>query len=200
MRVSGIVCLQSDKERDMNLKIDLRETILETPRLYIRPWRFTDLDDFYEYASIDGVGQMAGWKPHESKEESRQILKLFIDEKKTLALELKENGKVIGSLGIEEYNENKFSGDFEQKTGRELGFVLSKSYWGKVLMPEAVQRVISYCFDELSLDFLTVGHFMWNEQSKRVIEKCGFRFYCEDECVTRMGAVENEYSYVLFKK
>lgn len=30
--------------------------------------------------------------------------------------------------------------------------------------------------------------------------KCGFGFYCEGECVTRMGAVENEYSYVLFRE
>ena len=174
----------------MNSKIDLTETILETPRLYIRPWSYTDLDDFYEYASVDGVGQMAGWKPHDSKEESRQLLKLFIEEKKTLALELKENGKVIGSLGIEEYDENKFSGDFEQKKGRELGYVLSKSYWGKGLMPEAVKRVINYCFDVLSLEFLTAGHFMWNEQSKRVIEKCRFKFYSKEEYVTRMGVVE----------
>lgn len=40
----------------MNEKVDLSETILETPRLYLRPWRITDVDDFYEYASVDGVG------------------------------------------------------------------------------------------------------------------------------------------------
>lgn len=183
----------------MNAIIDITETILETPRLYIRPWRITDLDDFYEYASVDGVGQMAGWKPHENKEESRNILNLFVEEKKTFALELKENGKVIGSLGIEEYSEDKFKGIFEQKKGRELGYVLSKAYWGKGLMPEAVNRVISYCFDQLSLDFLTIGHFIWNEQSRRVIEKCGFQFYCEGEFTTRMGTVEKDYSYVLFR-
>jgi [ribosomal protein S5]-alanine N-acetyltransferase len=79
----------------MNVRIDISETILETPRLYIRPWKITDLDDFYEYASVDGVGQMAGWKPHENKEESRKILNLFIEEKKTYALELKENGRAF---------------------------------------------------------------------------------------------------------
>lgn len=183
----------------MNTIVDISETILETPRIYIRPWRITDLDDFYEYASIDGVGQMAGWKPHDNKEESREILNLFIEEKKTFALELKENGKVIGSIGLEAYNENKFDGDFIQKKGRELGYVLSKAYWGKGLVPEAVQEVIRYCFEELSLDFLTVGHFIWNDQSRRVIEKCGFRFYCEGEFDTMLGTVEKEYLYVLYK-
>lgn len=184
----------------MNEKVDLSETILETPRLYLRPWRITDVDDFYEYASVDGVGQMAGWIPHGDKEESRQILNLFIEEKKTFALELKENGKVIGSLGIEEYNENKFTGDFVNKKGRELGYVLSKSYWGRGLIPEAVHRVVSYCFEDLAFDFLTVGHFVWNEQSKRVIEKSGFGFYCEGEYKTIKGTVEKDYSYVLLKE
>jgi len=184
----------------MNEKVDLSETILETPRLYLRPWRITDVDDFYEYASVDGVGQMAGWIPHGDKEESRQILNLFIEEKKKFALELKENGKVIGSLGIEEYNENKFTGDFVNKKGRELGYVLSKSYWGRGLIPEAVHRVVSYCFKDLAFDFLTVGHFVWNEQSKRVIEKSGFGFYCEGEYKTIKGTVEKDYSYVLLKE
>ena len=67
------------------------------------------------------------------------------------------------------------------------------------MIPEAVQEVIRYCFEELSLDFLTVGHFIWNDQSKRVIEKCGFQFYCKGECDTRFGTVEKDFSYVLYK-
>ena len=172
---------------------------LETNRLILRSFVEEDLDDLFEYASVDGVGQMAGWKPHENKEESRQILNLFIEEKKTFALELKDNGKVIGSIGIEAYNENKFEGDFKQKRGRELGYVLSKAYWGKGLIPEAVQEIIRYCFEGLSLDFLTVGHFIWNNQSRRVIEKCGFQYYCEGEFETMLGTVEKEYLYVLYK-
>ncbi len=67
-------------------------------------------------------------------------------------------------------------------------------------MLEAVHRVISYCFEQLSLDFLTVGHFIWNDQSRRVIEKSGFQFYCESKLTTIMGTVEKEYCYVLFRK
>lgn len=57
------------------------------------------MNDFYEYASVDGVGQMAGWNPHKSKEESQEILKLFIEDRNVFALELKANRKVIGSIG-----------------------------------------------------------------------------------------------------
>lgn len=63
----------------MDAVVDISRTTLETERLILRPWRQRDLEDFYEYASVDGVGQMAGWIPHRSKEESQEILKLFIE-------------------------------------------------------------------------------------------------------------------------
>ena len=80
------------------------------------------------------------------------------------------NGKVIGSLGIEEYPEKGFK-EYTKLRGRELGYVLSKDYWGKGIMPEAVKAVINYLFNELNLDFLTCGYYVFNSQSKRVQEK-----------------------------
>ena len=90
----------------MNAEIDISQVTLQTDRLILRPWKESDLEDFYEYAKVDGVGQMAGWLPHRDREESAKILQLFIGEKKTFAIEYGE--KVIGSLGIELYDEKKF--------------------------------------------------------------------------------------------
>ena len=39
-----------------------------------------------------------------------------------------KKGKVIGSLGIELYNEENFS-ELADKQCREIGYVLSKDYW-----------------------------------------------------------------------
>ena len=153
----------------MNADIDISNVVLRTERLILRPWRMDDLNDFYEYASVDGVGQMAGWKPHESVEESRSILNMFINEKKTFAIEYE--GKAIGSLGIEEYSEAELP-EYHDEMGRELGFVLSKDYWGRGLMPEAVNAVIKYLFDELELDFIICGHFTDNARYGSVQEKC----------------------------
>ena len=85
----------------MNADVDLSNIELETDRLILRPWNMEDLEDFYEYAKVDGVGQMAGWNPHTSIQESKDILSSFIEEKNEFALELKENNKVVGSLGLE---------------------------------------------------------------------------------------------------
>ncbi len=98
----------------MNAEIDISNVVLRTERLILRPWRESDLDDFFEYASVDGVGEMAGWSHHKTKEETQAILTAFISGKKTFAIEC--GGKVIGSLGIEKYDEEKiFAPDVNQK-------------------------------------------------------------------------------------
>ena len=174
--------------------VDVTIIHIETPRLILRPWKESDLQDFYEYASVDGVGQMAGWLPHKSMEESKMILDMFIAEQKTLALELKENGKVIGSVGLEAID---FT-DAGKMKGREIGYALSKKYWGKGIMPEAVKAVINFCFEELQYEWLTCGHFIWNNQSRRVVEKCGFRYVRDTVHLTRFDTEESMKLYVLY--
>ena len=161
----------------MNAKIDLTRVVIETPRLILREWNLSDLDDFYEYASVPEVGPMAGWPPHENKEKSLEILNRFITGKKTFALVYKENNKTIGSLGVEEYGLEEKLSEFFSYQGRAIGYVLSKDYWGRGLMPEALQTVINYLFNDLNLDFLLCGRFDFNLQSARVQEKCGFKPY-----------------------
>ena len=160
----------------MNVPIDISNVTLKTERLLLRPWRQSDLSDFYAYASVDGVGQMAGWAPHKDLEESRNILTRFIEGKKTFALEYE--GHVVGSLGIENYNEEKLP-DLAPLRCREIGFALAKEHWGKGLMPEAVRAVLRYLFLEVGLDAVTCCHYDWNRQSARVQEKCGFLAYRE---------------------
>ena len=174
----------------MNAEFKINGKTIETERLILRPFYMSDLDDFFEYASVDGVGEMAGWRHHESKGKSREILDMFIDEDKTFAICLKENGKVIGSLGIEKYGMEGALTEFNGYRGREIGYVLSRDHWGKGIMPEAVNAVIEYLFNELDLDFLTCGYYDFNSQSKRVQEKCGFKPYRKLVMETRLGTQE----------
>ena len=181
----------------MNYQIDITDTMLHTDRLTLRPWKQEDLDDFFAYASVDGVGQMAGWEPHKNKEESQMILDRFISGKKTFALEYE--GKTIGSLGVEEYDEKQYP-EFAEKKCREIGYVLSKEYWGKGLMPEAVKEAIRYLFEDVGLDLILCGHFLWNRQSGRVQEKCGFRHYDYGTFTTPIGTVEDHEMNILSRE
>lgn len=175
----------------MNAEFDISGIRLETERLILRPWTEEDLDDFYEYASYPGVGEMAGWLHHENREKSREILNHFINEKKTFAIVLRENGKAVGSLGVEFYGQEDKLTEFNGYRGRELGFVLSRDCWGKGIMAEAVKAVSGYLFRTLNYDFLLCGHFDRNSQSRRVQEKCGFVPYRKLVFDTRMGTKES---------
>lgn len=183
----------------MNANVDVSHVVLETERLLIRSWKQEDLNDFYEYARVDGVGQMAGWYPHTSIEVSQQILDDFIKGKKTFALELKSNHKVIGSIGLEELFID-LGEPYTNMVGREIGYVLSKDYWGKGLMPEAVKCVIQYCFDVEKYDFLQCSHSVTNIQSQRVIEKSGFSFIKDYERIGQNGEKHISKFYVLINK
>ena len=181
----------------MNASIDISGIVLKTQRLILRPWSQEDLDDFFEYARVDGVGQMAGWLPHENKETTQAILDSFICNKKTFALEL--DGKVIGSLGIELYKEEEFP-ELDGLRGRSIGYVLSKDYWGQGLMPEAVKAVQKYLFADVDFDFLVVSHFVWNGQSRRVIQKSGFQYLKTIQLQTRYDTTEDTLVYILHKE
>ena len=180
----------------MNAEIDISNVKLETERLILRAWEITDLDNFFEYASVSGVGEKAGWEHHKSKDESLEILKMFIDEKKVFAIILKENQKAIGSIGVEECRQD-LDKNLENLLGRELGYVLSKDYWNKGIMTEAVSKVIEYCFKILKLNYLIATCFNYNIASKRVLEKLNFKYYKDISIETRYNTKEESTLMIL---
>ena len=181
----------------MNATIDISNVVLKTKRLILRPWVESDLNDFFEYASVDGVGQMAGWCPHKNIEESKVILNRFISNKRVFAIEYQ--GKAIGSIGIEEYDENEYK-EFASKRCRSIGYVLSKDYWGQGFMTEAVKEVIKYLFIDVKLDVIICGHFLTNKRSERVQEKCGFKHYSYSVYETKFNTFEDEEINTLTKE
>lgn len=160
----------------MRTVIDISHTILTTERLILRPFQQSDLLDLYLYASVAGVGEMAGWKHHTSMEESQRVLDMFIEDKNVFALRCKQSGRVIGSVGLHACDSVE-----NLQHICEIGYVLSREHWGRGLMTEAVRAVIRHCFETLGLEGLTVGHFTENHRSRRVIEKCGFRYLCQKQ-------------------
>ncbi len=183
---------------NMNAEINISNVILETDRLILRTWKITDLDDFFEYASVEGVGEKAGWEHHKSKDKSLEILKMFIEEKKVFAIVLKENQKVIGSIGIEELSE-ELDKDLDNLLGRELGYVLNKDYWNKGIMKETVSKVVDYCFNTLKLNFLMASYFNHNIASKKVLENLNFKFYKDIIIETRYNNIKEKSTLMLLK-
>ena len=69
-----------EERKNMNADFRIDGKVIETKRLILRSFKQTDLKDFYEYASVEGVGEMAGWKHHENIAESQSIMNSFISE------------------------------------------------------------------------------------------------------------------------
>ncbi len=86
--------------KSMSINIDISKVVIKTDRLILRSWQESDIDDFFEYASVDGVGETAGWKHHETIAVSRKILNDFVSEKNVFAMVFKETNRVVGSLGL----------------------------------------------------------------------------------------------------
>jgi len=70
----------------MGVQFDTSKIVIETERLMLRSFRESDLPDFFAYASVPGVGAMAGWPHHESIETSGRILCMFMDQKEVFAI------------------------------------------------------------------------------------------------------------------
>ena len=73
---------------------------MENDRIILRPWRDSDAETLFKWASDPDVGPRAGWAPHKSVEESLEIIRtVFKDALHTWAIELKETGEAIGAMG-----------------------------------------------------------------------------------------------------
>lgn len=107
---------------------------------------------------------------------------------------------MIGSLGVHKSWGNE-DPNFQDLRLKEIGYVLSKDYWGHGIMPEAVRAVIQYYFDKNFLDAFTIGHFDINPQSRRVIEKSGFKFVKESEYHSaQLNQTFKDKKYILIKE
>ncbi len=164
---------------------------IETERLILRPWNMDDAEDMYEYAKDPRVGPAAGWPPHKDIEATRAYLTLTIAENDTFALQLKDTGKVIGAVGLHKRSRAALC--------YEVGYVLNPAYWGHGYMSEAVKRVIEYAFTETETELLTVKHRKSNLRSRRVVEKCGFRYEGVETLSAKNpdGAAEDIFSYCI---
>ena len=145
---------------------------IETERLLLTPWTLSDEDvaGCYEMAKDPEVGPNAGWKPHESLEESRMIIETIFMPFDTWAIHEKESGKIIGSIGLE--TDKRRAG----VNSREVGYWLGKNYWRRGYMTEAAKAVIDFAFEEFGCVVLSICTGPHNKRSQSIIKKCGFRF------------------------
>ena len=72
--------------------------ILKTDNLTLRPWEEQDAECLYHFAKNPNIGPLAGWPPHESVEDSLNIIRTVFAKKETYAVV--KDGIPIGCVGL----------------------------------------------------------------------------------------------------
>ncbi len=166
--------------------------ILKTERLILREWEESDAESLYKYAKNPNIGPIAGWPAHKSEEESLNIIKTVFSKEETYAITI--DNKAIGCVGLLFYpNTNHHWKD----NGVELGYWIGEEHWGKGLVKEACQELIKHAHDDLEINIIYASFRNDNQQSKRVLEKLGFKNYCKLKSKDLSGNEIQEIAMVL---
>ena len=162
------------------------EYIFETEHLRIRKFEIGDAYRLYQNHNEEEVRK---WIPNESYadgEEAEKAINFYINcvENKSLpyvlAVELKENGELIGDTGV-----NEIEGTKDQV---EIGYTICKKYSGRGYATELLRAMNSFVLSSFGIKVLYGRVMRGNNASVRVLEKSGYRFVREE-----YGAEDDTY-------
>ena len=154
--------------------------MLKTERLILRRWEDSDAEDLFELARDPDVGPIAGWPPHQSIEESRDVIKNVFNGKEAYAICLKTDDRAIGAIELKLNGRTDLT---DRDDECELGFWIGKPFWGRGLIPEAARELLRRAFEALGMRKVWCAYYDGNEKSKRAQEKLGFRYQWTTERV-----------------
>ena len=136
--------------------------IAETERLILRRYTERDFDDLFEYLSDAEVVKFEPYKAM-TAEETRENLKWRIETDEMIAVELKENHKMIGNIYFGKR-------DFDS---REIGFVFNQNFWGNGYAKESCRAIIEHAFQD-GVHRIFAECDPENQNSWRLLESLGF--------------------------
>lgn len=148
---------------------------LESNGLVLRPWTIECAEDFLRINANPKVANAAGVKLISTIADAKTKIRAFAKGQRmewSVAVKTEELSVIVGGIGISEVISIK-----EYSNVKEIGYVLSETYWGRGIIPKAVSIVEDYCFKVLGSEAVIVRIFEGNKQSERVAEKCGYKYH-----------------------
>ena len=145
---------------------------LSSDRLILRPLKRSDAVDLYEYASDEEVSKHVLWEPHQHISQSRDFIRASIRQYHSgfpgsLAIVEKKSMKMIGTIG--------FMWIQSDNSAAEVGYSLSRDFWNRGIMTEALKAVIAHGFGSMNLNRIEAQHETTNPASGAVMRKCGMK-------------------------
>ncbi|QOS77449.1 GNAT family N-acetyltransferase [Paenibacillus sp. JNUCC31] len=166
-----------------------RTTFLETERLEFSTW---SEEDRALASALWGDHEVTKWissKGFLSEDEVEARLALEIKRQEEVGVQYwplfeKDSEVFVGCCGLRPYS--------PEENIYELGFHLTRDYWGKGYAMEAARAVVDYAFGELKVEGLFAGHHPDNDVSRHMLSKLGFE-YVRDECYEPTGLMHPSY-------
>ena len=145
--------------------------VLLTDRLILRRMKEEDVDDLFNMRKDPEMHEYTDTMPDQSIKDTVAYMEKMdkgVEEGKWLlwVLESKQTGKVIGSLGIWNFNDDK--------TTAEFGYGIIPYEQGKGYMSEAIRAVLEFCFKEMGMKWLEAYTEESNNGSTNMLERLGF--------------------------
>ena len=147
---------------------------LETDRLILRRFTIDDVDGaFNNWTSSDEVTKFLRWPTHKDKGVTTWVLNDWIshyDDKEFYqwAIELKELGEPVGSIGVVEMS--------NETSKFHIGYCIGPKWWRKGITSEALREVMNFLFDEVGANRIESMHDPNNPNSGNVMKKCGLKY------------------------
>lgn len=168
--------------------------IFKTANLTLRPWQISDAKCLYHFAKNPNIGPIAGWPPHESVEDSLNIIQTVFSKNETYAVVIDD--VPIGCVGLLFHPDcNHYWGD----NSAELGYWIAEEYWGNGYAVEGSEVLIKRAFEDFNINQIYATYRCENTQSKRVLEKLNFKYFDNLTNVNYLGNQFSEIAMVLKK-
>ncbi|MBR5529528.1 MAG: GNAT family N-acetyltransferase [Oscillospiraceae bacterium] len=140
---------------------------LETQRLILRKPQEADVDDYMEFVNSEFVLRYNAMVPV-SREKVQLQFTNMPEDSGTLAVVLKETGKMIGMVSVEE-DSLRYGVD-----SKEISYFIREEEARKGYMKEALKMLISYLFETEEQSCITARCFAPNIASGHLLESLGF--------------------------
>ncbi|MCF6320317.1 MAG: GNAT family N-acetyltransferase [Rhizobiaceae bacterium] len=162
---------------EMNRVCDIDCEILTTERLIIRQPHRDDAEDMALLANNFEIAKNLARMPYPYFDaDARDFLKkitLDADSACTFAITKSDNGRFIGVCGLHDA-----TGIHEHPY---MGYWIGEPYWGQGYATEAAGALIDLYFKTTSRDTMMASCMSINDASRRVIEKCGGKYWKSED-------------------
>ena len=151
--------------------IGLENKTFQSKRLTYRLLNAGDKEALREILSDKSVTEPAGFMPAATKAEFDDFFTELTQYNTGIAILSGET--LTGYIHVHKYvpDQSEYSG----KKCVSTGFVIGKKYQNQGYATETLETVTTYL--KQTFDYCFASHFIENEPSKKVIEKCGYRYF-----------------------